>query len=690
MRLNRKHLATTTAIILICLLCAFVLTKDAERRYASLLSVVISDRNGIPIRVLPNEKGHYALTGNALPETFARYLLAKEDQHFYYHPGINPIRMASAFLNYVREGKSGGSSTITEQLAKNLLRTENDRTLRNKLRELLYTFSMELFMKKETLLTMYANTVYLGNQMQGLETASRAYFQKPLRETTPHEQMMLLATLSYPASRNPKKEENEAYARALYKRMVSEGTYVAPPVEETISLQNEAQFEIDALNLSCMTSCITTLDSKVAGRIRRMLARTVDQSYERGVRTGAIVVINPKTSELIALVGTPDPTRAHDGGQINMALEPRPIGSTVKPFIYLKGFMEGLRPYTIVDDREYRYPIATGYSLYPKNYDGTYHGELTLHYALSNSLNVPSVKVLEYIGLPKFYDFLTTTLRFIPLQPLDSYQYGIALGGLEMDLLTLSHYMTLFPRGGTLAPLRVTQNGGDEFTTPHAHIDEMITVADSKYVALVNAILSDRQTGVEQFGQKSNLNLSITNYGVKTGTSRDFHDSWVIGFTPDLVVGVWLGNAENTPLAQVSGQSGAGNVWHDVVEYLVSTPYYSTSPLHTEGAHRFSFGNTLEWGLPEDVIEEHQDLLTTDRLIESIHEGDVFELTDTTRIPLHARKENVTWFQNGTRIGTGGKQVFTPTAAGTYEIEASSEDGTRERVIILVTLPPSR
>jgi len=682
---HRRIIPVSIALIL-CILGALLLARDAERRYETLLSVVISDRNGIPIRVFPNIKGHYTLPTREFPDTLKTYLLTKEDRFFYYHIGINPVSMIRALVRYVHTGKSGGSSTITEQLAKNLLQTENDRTIRNKLRELLYAFSIELFMRKDTIFSMYTNTVYLGNQLQGFETASRTYFNKTLTDTSEHEQMMLLATLSFPTSRNPKKEENEPYARALFNRFISEGSYVAPSVQKILSVQNAAQFEFNSLGVSCESSCTTTLDTTLMSHIRAMLARAIEASYTRGIRTGAVVVIDAKTSELLAIIGSPDPTRVDDGGQINMALEPRPIGSTVKPFIYLKGFMEGLRPYSIVDDREYRYPIATGYSLYPKNYDGTYHGEITLHYALSNSLNVPSVKVLEYIGLGNFYDFLTQTLRFIPLQPLDSYQYGIALGGLEMDLLTLSHYLTLFPRGGTLAPLRVIHSKNTTFTTPHATIDSGITVAPKEYVELVSAILSDRHTGVEQFGQKSNLNLSVTNYGVKTGTSRDFHDSWVIGYTPDLVVSVWLGNAENTALAQVSGQSGAGAVWHDVMEYLVNTPYYTDSPLPTERIHAFSFDNTLEWGLEADIVAEHENLLLRDRLILSIHEGDVFELAKETHIPLRARTD-VTWFQNGTFIGTGKEQRFTPTIAGLYEIEARTEGDTRERVRVSVTLP---
>src|SRR3989338_2381195 len=138
-----------------------------------------------------------------------------------------------------------------------------------------------------------------------------------------------------------------------------------------------------------------------------------------------------------------------------MAIKPRPVGSTIKPFIYLKGFEKGLRPYTLVNDREYKFPIATGFPLYPKNYDGAYRGIVPLHEALSGSLNVPTVKTLEYVSLSDFYSFLEHTLGFKPLQTWDSYQYGIALGGLEMDPLTLAHLMTTFGNQGELTPLKL-------------------------------------------------------------------------------------------------------------------------------------------------------------------------------------------------------------------------------------------
>ncbi len=298
---------------------------------------------------------------------------------------------------------------------------------------------------------------------------------------------------------------------------------------------------------------------------------------------------------------------------------------------------------------------------------------------------MPSVQVLSFIGLNPFYAFLDESLHFKPIQPYDSYQYGIALGGLEMDLLTLTHYFSLFPRGGTLAPLKTIIDKGEQPSLPpQSTIDTTITVAPTEYTELVHAIISDRLSGVNQFGLKSNLNLTAKGYGVKTGTSRDFHDSWVVGYTGDFVVGVWVGNSENTALAQVSGESGAGAIWHDVMEYMLASPYNARTEIKSSHLTRIPFDNSDEWGLSSDDIPSVRNLLTSNQLVLSIHTGDRFELTNDTSIPLRARTE-VLWSINGESFGTHKEIKFSPTKSGNYEITAyDATSNTREIIPITV------
>jgi len=679
------------AIVITILFLVFgmcLISTDAERKYETLLSAVIYDRNGIPLSIKENSKGHYVKELVTIPDDFKQLLVDKEDRFFYYHPGINPVSSLRAFYNYVTKSKASGSSTLTQQLAKNLLGTESDRTIRNKIIEAVYSVSIEMFASKEDILLMYANTVYLGNQVQGFGTASHAYFDKPFADTTTNERLSLLATLSYPSARNPWEKDNLKFAEDLNTRLTPSEIFMPPTLTSKYSFQSDAYFELRTAGVRCAETCTTTIDDAVTKIIREILDRRVTAGWSQNIRNGAVVVIDAKNSELISIVGSRNPNSESNGNQINMAIQPRPIGSTVKPFIYTKGFMEELRPYTLVEDREYKYPIATGFSLYPKNYDGQYRGVVTLHEALSNSLNVPSVKVLEYIGLDNFYSFLNNSLKFQPIQDYDSYQYGIALGGLEMDLMTLTHYFTMFPKKGYLYPIRILKNSTENFDLPpQSNIATKQKVTDEKYIELVHAIISDRFTGVNQFGLEGNLNLTTTDYGVKTGTSRDFHDSWVVGYTSDFVVGVWIGNSENEALAQVSGSSGAGAVWHDVMEYLLSTSYNHKNKLTSTNIESYLLDNTHEWILKDDVISDHRNLLQSNNLILSIHSGDIFELSKDTIIPLKARKE-VIWNIDGKDLGTFKETSFHPKNIGVYEISVYDKETDKREIITIKISEP--
>jgi membrane peptidoglycan carboxypeptidase len=678
---HKRTVMILFVIVALLLTAAWLLAKDAATRYEDQLSTIIYDRNDVALSIAENSRNHYVLPVTELPEDFSLLLLQKEDRFFRYHFGINPISSLRALVNFIRSGRSGGSSTLTQQLAKNLLGTETDRTLKNKLIEAAYTLSIECFTSKNDILTMYANTVYLGNQLQGFDTASLAYFNHPLSETTLGERISLLATLSYPSTRNPWEEENTVYAEALSQHLTPDASFLPPRTTNHYSFQKDTAFELHTAGIHCVESCQTTIDDTLTTAIRNIMDRHIQAEWNRNLRNAAVVVIDTHDSALLAMVGSRDPGSEMNGNQINLALTPRPIGSTIKPFIYSKGFSMGLRPYTLVEDREYKYPIATGFPLYPKNYDGQYRGEVTLHEALSNSLNVPSVKVLEYIGLEEFYNFLDENLSFSPLQSYDSYQYGIALGGLEMDLTTLTHYFTLFPNKGTLRPLRVFTNHEENFNLPpQSNITTETKVIEEQYIELVHAIISDRFTGVNQFGLASNLNITGSEYGVKTGTSRDYHDSWVVGYTPDLVVGVWAGNSENEALDQVSGQSGAGAIWHEVMEHLLNTEYIRHKTFSHTDLERIPIGISDEWGLRGDVVDEHQNLLLGNELILSLHEGDTFELTPNTTIPLRARTE-VTWTINGEFHEVAQETNFTPLKLGNYEIAAYNEAENRREII---------
>ncbi len=626
-------------------------SSHLREMYQQQKSALVEDRNESEIAILPNSKGHYMRPVDTVPEEFAKLLIAKEDNYFYLHPGINIGSIARSLAQYPFMGYFPGSSTLTQQVVKNILGNENKRTLGNKIKEILYAVSLELHSTKEEILVMYANTAYFGNQAQGIAEAARVYFNLPPESLGSAEYAAILAHVSKP------------------------GRY---PTVETYQRAHKNMFELAAYSRMCTKPCRLTIDNDLTEKLRGILQFTMADTSFVSAQNAAIVVIRMGTGEehnqLLALVGSPYPHTARQGYQINMATEPRPIGSTAKPFIYAKAFEKGARPYTKVDDREYKFKIGTGFELYPRNYDGAYRGIVTLHEALANSLNAPSVKVLEYAGLDNFYAFLETDLGFKPLRPLPSYELGIALGVLEMDLLTLAHYFTIFPNNGILKPIDI---GTSVSITPPMSlpISDNKVVLNPAFTELVTFILSDHIARIDQFGAASSLNLSASNYAVKTGTSHDYHDSWTVGYTPDFLVGVWLGNSDNKPMYKLSGQMGAGKIWRDGMEVLLHSKYNSGKPFELTRVQAYPTENTIEYGLAGDNFEQARDLLLQQELIAEPHDGDMFEFETRMAIPLASTNgQQASWYINSAPLGEGSRISWKPAKPGVYRIEARTNE----------------
>ncbi len=687
--LNHKKILVIASILLIGSISFFILgyclQKQLIEAYNKQDSILVRDRTGKVISIELNERECWAEYLDKIPSRFKELLLEKEDEYFYYHFGFNPWSVFRAGIGYLGFSPKGGSSTISQQLVKILLEKEQERSFKNKVIESLYTLSLELYQSKETILKMYANSVYLGNQAQGLTEASRLYFGVSPDMLTDGQILQLLATISSPTEQNPGQAKNKKIALFLAERLGLVGqnliTTDLPDVKRNMaeySHSSKSHFELRTLvDDSSNKSHSLTVDEELTEKIRKIVDRNIEDLRFRGAKNAAVVVIKLPENEILTLIGSPDPSYFAEGYQINMLKEPRPIGSTIKPFIYLKAFEKGLRPYTLVDDREYKYITAIGFPLYPKNFDYKYRGEVSLHYALSNSLNVPAVKVLEYVRLEDFYKFLEKGLEFKPIQDLNNYQLGIALGVLEMNLMDLAHYFTIFPNDGVLKALKIYKDG--EASRPDKQIAEL------QYVQLINKILNDRKTGIEQFGLKSDFNLFQSNYALKTGTSRDFRDSWVVGYTPDFLVGVWAGNHDNTSMEGITGQQGAGRIWSETMEVLLNSGYNKKTPFEFNLLKEFYGKGIVDYGLPGDNYESYLTVLKKQdlTLILRPHDGDVFLLEKDTKIILEA-KETVKWFISGEFLAEGSSQIFIPKKASQYQIKAEGLNGLREIVTIYI------
>ena len=682
-KLQQKLLILGVAILMgegLFFVFLFRAAHHLQTVYVDLASRVVLDRTGAIISIQPNNRGYYALYLDEFPKNLESNFIQKEDQYFFWHLGFNPYSIGRSVARRLLGQGNRGGSTLTQQVAKILLGNENNRSFKNKLHEAFYTLVLEVSTTKKQLLTMYGNIIFLGNGTQGVETASRLYFERSAGTLGTTQSLQLAATGQNPNLWNPLKEESAAATRALAAQLQQPTQTVSVLTPEQISRQKIAfnrfvtsptAFELRGFIGSCQNFCQTNIDQQLTEKLRAILARNLNLLRDKKVRNGAIAVLKQPENELIALIGSPDPTGEQDGAQINLARSARPIGSTFKPFIYLKAFEAGLRPYTIVNDREYRYTVGAGFSFYPKNYDRDYRGNINLHYALNNSLNVPSVKVLEFLG-SDFNNFLLHDLEFKPRQPLENYDLGIALGGLEMDLLRLTYYFSIFTNQGKLTTLRVGREPAKEFpiiTKP---------VAKPGEIQLVNKILTDHLTGSDQFGQVNNLTLPYSDYAVKTGTSRDFHDSWTIGYTPDFIVGVWVGNSDNTATDEVSGTLGAGRIWQESMQALLSSPYNHNRKFNFDLLTPYQTDDLTEFGLGNDNYElMKQALSAQSELILTPHIGDVFLWETTTAIRLRSTQK-ADWTIGDELFKNTSEFSWHPPAPGVYMIQAQLGNKTEQ------------
>ncbi len=677
---SKKTLGFVAIFFLFALFFFYQLNLNLLEAYERNQSEIIRDRNGNIIAVLPNQRGYYAVYTEEVPGHIEDTLLLKEDRYFRWHPGINPLSTLKAGAFRLGIGDRKASSTISQQLAKVLLENEFERTPFNKLKETVYALALETFQSKDDILKMYANSVYFGHQTQGVKEASNFYFNLDPEFLSTAQTVQLLSSINHPLRNNPASSLNAEHSLALaehFSLQLDGKINQKEEVAENMKLRqriSESFFEIKDVS-AVRDSCELTIDEGLTKEIRDIVRRHIEDLRPKNVSHGAVIVLNVPENEVLALVGSPNPYSRIEGQQINMLMRERAIGSTIKPFIYLKAFERGMRPYTLLDDREYKYITLLGFPLYPKNFDYQYRGLVSAHYSLSNSLNVPTVKTLEYAGLEDFYYFLEKDLLIEPVQDIENYQLGIALGSFEMSLYELARVFTIFANEGRLKDLKISS----------CQFFPEKKIADEEYIQLVNKILNDRKRGIEQFGFHGELNLFQDNYAVKTGTSRDFRDSWVIGYTPDFLVGVWAGNADLSPTDGVSGQAGAGKIWAETMQLLFHSEYNKKTPFDFSLIEEFVKEGDVFYGLPPDNIDYHLNVVLDQdgTMILSPHNNDRFLFKEGMEITLLADREAF-WRINGELLAENKNLFkFSPPSSGIYRIEAKT-DQIQEEVFITV------
>ncbi len=566
-------------------------------------SVRIVDRNGrLLYDVLDAEYGrHTNLTLSQIPLTLQQATIATEDRNFYANPGVDVQGIARAFWINLRGGEVlAGGSTITQQVARNLLLDADeraDRSVRRKLRESWLAWRVARQLPKEEVLALYLNQMNYGALAYGVEAAAQTYFGKPAVDLTLAESALIAGLTQAPALYNPFTNPDAAKTRQLVVLdLMRKADFItqdahdlavrqplqyaatpypvnAPHFVMMVQAELDALFTPQQLYESGGLTVRTTLDLDWQQHAETILAEQLvrlnhpaDGGPSHNAQNGALVALDVPGGEVRALVGSPDYFDAESGGAINMAIQPRQPGSALKPLIYAAALDAETPPVwtaaTMLPDVRTAFTTNEGESYVPVNFSRDEHGPVLLRQALASSLNIPAVLTLDAVGVDAAVA-LAEEAGIHTLGDPDEYDLSFALGGGPVRLLDLTAVYGAFASGGyRVTPhliLDVTDAQGEVVYT--AVPPDPVQVLDERVAWLISDILSDDEARLLGFGRNSLLNIGRT-AAAKTGTTNDFHDNWTVGYTPDLVVGVWVGNATNEPMHDVTGLSGAGPVWH--------------------------------------------------------------------------------------------------------------------------------
>ena len=612
-------------VLLSCCCCGFMgynfvsgglpSPDELQQRQFHFQTTTIYDRYNQPVFEL-NDPNYGRRTYVKLAD-ISPYLLqatvATEDRNFYEHPGVDPIAILRAIYYNVTEGSVvSGASTITQQVARNVFMTPEERqeqSLSRKVREAILAVRLANQYSRDEILEVYVNQIYYGNLAYGIEGATQTYFGKepfagkPLppgmmhvsetsRELTLGQAAMLAGLPQSPAYYDPyshpervkKRQEvvlelmvkagyitqaqaDEAAVEPVFEELVKpSANYIYPHFINFVLAELEANPPPNYSNIyEAGLKIQTSFDPELQKIAEEVVAQHVNELADKNVTNGALVAIQPSTGQILALVGSKDFYDDNIAGQINMAVAPRQPGSSIKPFVYLRAFEKGWSPSTIIVDEPVAYPDGQGGFYEPTNYDQKFHGPVFTRIALANSYNVPAVKMLEFVGVNDFKEAMT--LRFgVTTLTQDYYGLALSLGAAEIPLVEMTGaYQAIADHGTRIKPyaiVKILDDANNDITPPRP---VPISAIRAEYAYLITHVLADNEARAVAFGRNSALALSRP-AAAKTGTTNNFRDNLVLGFTPDLVTGVWVGNADNSPMYGTTGLSGAGPIWHDFME----------------------------------------------------------------------------------------------------------------------------
>lgn len=574
----------------------------------ALPSTRIYDRHGrLLYEIISNtETGgrNRALTLAEIPLHCQQAVISVEDTHFYAHPGVDVNGVLRALWINVQGGEViAGGSTITQQVARNLLfdpEQRAERSLHRKLREMILALQLQSIYDKDAVLAMYLNQSYFGNLAYGIDAAARAYFGKLPAELSLAECALLAGLVQSPALYDPLTNPQAALARQsiVLDLMVRDG-YITGTQAEAARIEplnfSSVPFSIQAPHF--VMAVIKQLERLYAEEMYRdglEVITTVDLDWQNAAQTvvqqaltglnnravsanannAALVSINPLTGEVLAMLGSPNYFDETIDGAVNAALAFRQPGSTLKPFTYAVA-LDPTRetpwtPSTMLLDIETPFVTRRLESYTPLNFGLVEHGPTSLREALASSFNIPAVVALEHVGIGPMIQ-LASNAGMTNLANNPELDLSVTLGGGEVRLLDLTQAYASFANGGyRVEPvfiLNVTDQNGQVLYNYQPQAPSL-RIMDERVAYLITDILSDDFARIAGFGRYSALNIGRP-VAAKTGTTTDYRDNWIVGYTPELVTGVWVGNADNQPMQNVTGVSGAAPIWNQYMRAVL-------------------------------------------------------------------------------------------------------------------------
>lgn len=581
----------------------------------SALTTKIYDRNGkILYQIYANQNRTFVRLSD-IPKTLQQATISIEDKDFYRNPGFDIEAIVRSAIANISGKPIQGGSTITQQLIKSELLTPQV-SIGRKIKEIILAFWAEKIYTKSQILEMYLNEIPYGGSAWGIEAASQTYFGKHAKDLNLSESSFLAGLPNAPTDYSPygenpdfwkkrqkevlSKMQEQGYISKKEKDMAEKEELTFLPRQNSIHAPHFVMYVKDLLIKKYGLAMVergglivkTTIDLKIQENAEKIVKDQVEQAGYLNLTNGASLITNPKNGDILAMTGSKDYDDPN-GGNYNVTTALRQPGSSIKVVTYANALLKGFTAATAIQDAPITFASVDGGPSYsPVNYDGRFHGTLTLRQALANSINIPAVKLLNAQGIPSMVD-LAKKMGITTWNNPDNYGLAITLGSAEVKMTDMA---TVY---GTLANLgeKVKLNPILEIKDSKGNILEK-KQADGKKIMdpsaafIISDILSDNNARAMEFGTNSPLNIDGQTVSVKTGTSDNKRDNWTIGYTPSYVVAVWVGNNDNSPMdpTLASGITGAAPIWHDIMSYLLSATSSKKEPVPSEIITKSCFG----------------------------------------------------------------------------------------------------